>query len=104
MEPGDSWGRSEHTSSIMALLAMAGKPDYAEWTDERRERIIQNVLARVAKDRERRRLARAFAAGASTVVVVGLLLKLITGIAAAPVRAAPELADRTPPVHRAAAE
>lgn len=103
MEPADSWGRSEHTSSIMALLAMAGKPDYAEWTDERRERIIQNVLARVAKDRERRRLVRAFAAGASTVLVAGLLLKLITGIAA-PARSAPELADRTPPVHRAAAE
>lgn len=103
MEPADSWGRSEHTSSIMALLAMAGKPDYAEWTDERRERIIQNVLARVAKDRERRRLTRAFAAGASTVVVVGLLLKLIAGIAAAPARSAPEMADRTP-AHRPVAE
>ena len=64
---------------------------------------IQNVLARVEKDRERRRLVRAFAAGASTVVVVGLLLKLITGIAA-PVRPSPELADRTPPPTRLAAE
>ena len=104
MEPADGWGRSEHTESIMALLAFAGKPDHVEWTDERRERIIQNVLARVAKARERRRLARAFAAGASTVVVVGLLLKLITGIAAAPARSAPEFADTTTPAHRAAAE
>ena len=103
MEPGDSWGRSEHTASIQALLAIAGKPDYAEWTAERRERILQNVLARVEKDRERRRVLRAFAAGASTVVVVGLLLKLITGIAA-PVRSSPELADTTTPAHRAAAE
>ena len=95
MEPGDSWGRSEHTGSILALLAIAGKPDYAEWTAERRERILQNVLARVEKDRERRRLVRAFAAGASTVVVVGLLLKLITGIAA-PARSSPEMAGTTP--------
>jgi hypothetical protein len=80
----------------MALLAMAGKPDDVEFSPERRARILQNVLARVEKDRERRRLLRAFAAGASTVVVVGLLLKLITGIAAAPVRSSPEVADTTP--------
>jgi len=95
VEPGDSWGRSEHTSSIMALLAMAGKPDDVEFSPERRARILQNVLARVEKDRERRRLVRAFAAGASTVLVAGLLLKLITGIAA-PVRSSPEVADTTP--------
>ena len=102
MEPGDSWGRSEHTGSIMALLAIAGKPDYAEWTAERRERILQNVLARVEKDRERRRVVRAFAAGASTVLLAGLLLKLITGIAA-PGPSSPELAGATE-AHRSAAE
>ena len=103
MEPGDSWGRSEHTASIQALLAIAGKPDYAEWTPERRDRILQNVLARLEKDRERRRVMRAFAAGASTVLVAGLLLKLITGITA-PARSSPEFADTTTPAHRAAAE
>jgi hypothetical protein len=102
VEPGDSWGESEHTASIQALLALAGKPDYAEWTAERRDRILHNVLARVDKDRERRRVARAFAAGASTVVVVGLLLKLITGIAA-PERPSPEMAGTTP-AHRLVAE
>ena len=74
----------------------------SEFSAERRARILQNVLARVEKDRERRRLVRAFAAGASTVLVVGLLLKLITGIAA-PARPSPELAGTTP-VHRSAAE
>jgi hypothetical protein len=102
VEPGDSWGRSEHTSSIMALLAIAGKPDDVEFSAERRARILQNVLARVEQDRERRRLVRAFAAGASTVLVAGLLLKLITGIGA-PARSSPEMADTTP-VHRSAAE
>ena len=87
----------------MALLAMAGKPDEVELGAERRARILHNVLARVEKDRERRRLARAFAAGASTVVVVGLLLKLISGIAA-PARSSPEFADTTTPAHRTAAE
>jgi hypothetical protein len=102
VEPADSWGRSEHTSSIMALLAMAGKPDDVEFSPERRARILQNVLARVEKDRERRRIVRAFAAGASTVVVAGLLLKLITAIAA-PASPSPEMANTTP-VHRSAAE
>jgi hypothetical protein len=102
VEPGDSWGRSEHTASILALLALAGKPDDVQLTAERRERILQNMLAWVEKDRERRRVVRAFAAGASTVVVVGLLLKLITGIAA-PAPSSPELAGTTP-VHRPAAE
>jgi hypothetical protein len=102
VEPGDGWGRSEHSESIMALLALAGKPDYAEWTADRRARILENVLARVEKDRERRRVVRAFAAGASTVVVVGLLLKLITGIAA-PASPAPEMAGATP-AHRLVAE
>jgi len=86
----------------MALLAIAGKPDDVQFSAERRERIIQNVLARVAKDRERRRVVRAFAAGASTVVVVGLLLKLISGIAA-PASSSPELAGTTA-AHRSAAE
>ena len=103
MEPGDSWGRSEHTASIQALLAIAGKPDDVELSAERRARILHNVLARVEKDRERRRVVRAFAAGASTVVVVGLLLKLITAIAA-PARSSPEFADTTTPSHRTAAE
>jgi len=86
----------------MALLALAGKPDDVEFSAERRARILQNVLARVEKDRERRRVVRAFAAGASTVLVAGLLLKLITGIAA-PVRSSPEMAGTTP-AHRPAAE
>jgi len=103
VEPGDSWGYGEQSSNVRALLALARKPDDSEWTAIHRERILQGVLARLEKDRQRRRVMRAFAAGASTVLVAGLLLKLITGGIASPARSAPELADKAPS-HRLATE
>ena len=79
MEPGNDWGRGGEYSNVMALIELARTPDGSEWTAERRERILQQVLARVEKDRERWRWVQAFAAGASVVLAVGLLVKLMTG-------------------------
>lgn len=101
MEPGNSWGRGDQWSRVRELLELARKPDVSEWSAERRERILERVLARAEKERERRRLRRAFAAGASTVLVLGVLLKLLSGTIAAPARSSPELAGKAPGQHLA---
>ena len=77
MEPGNVWGRGEGWSNVVALIDLARKPDASDWNADRRERILEKVLARVEKDRQRRQVMRAFAAVASTVLVIGLLAKLI---------------------------
>jgi hypothetical protein len=101
VEPGNSWGRGDQWSRVRELLELARKPDVSEWSAERRERILERVLARAEKERERRRLRRAFAAGASTVLVLGVLLKLLSGTIAAPARSSPELAGKAPGQHLA---
>ena len=103
MELGNAWGRGEGWSNVVALIDMARKPDASDWDAERRDRILQQVLARVEKDRQRRQVLRAFAAGASTVLVIGLLAKLITGVVAPAAPSSGELAGKTPS-HRLAAE
>ena len=77
MEPGDTWGRGEGWANVKELIEFGKRSDGSEWNAERREQILQRVLARTERARERRRLVHAFAAGASTIVVVGLLLRLI---------------------------
>ena len=77
MEPGTSWERGEGWTKVVSLIEIARQRDWSEWTTDRKERIFQGVLAGVAQQRERRRVVRAFAAGAFTVLLVGLLLKLI---------------------------
>ena len=99
MEPGVSWGRNEGWSGRAKELIELGKielgrtPDGSEWSAERRERIFQQVLARVERGRQRRRLLQAFAAGASTVLLVGLLIRLI-GIGGPAAERQPELAAK----------
>ena len=78
MEPGNSWGRGEGWSHVVALIDMAREPEESEWNAERRDRLLQQVLVKVEKDRQRRQVVRAFAAGASTVLVIGLLARLIS--------------------------
>jgi hypothetical protein len=58
-------------------MEAARKRDWQEWTADRRERVLQRVLVGVEKRKQRRRAARAFLAGACTVVLVGLVLRLI---------------------------
>jgi hypothetical protein len=77
VEPGDTWGRGEGWANVKALIEFGKRPNGLEWNAERREQILRRVLAKTDGERERRRLVRAFVAGASTIVVVGLLLTLI---------------------------
>jgi hypothetical protein len=99
LEPGVSWGRNEGWSGRAKELIELGKidlgrkSDASEWSAERRERIFQQVLARVERGRQRRRLLQAFAAGASTVLLVGLLIKLI-GVGGPAAERPPELASK----------
>ena len=108
VEPGVSWGQSEGWSERAKELIALGKSergkrsDGSQWSVERRERIFQQVLARVERGRQRRRLLRAYAAGASTVLLVGLLLRLIGVGGPAPARH-PELAGEIA-IQRLAAE
>ena len=62
---------------IVGMMEAARRRDWQEWTPERKDRILERVLAGVEKRKQRRRAARAFLAGACTVVLVGLLLRLI---------------------------
>ena len=82
MEPGNSWGRGEGWLNVAHLIDLAKKADASEseweWDAERRDQILQRLLARIEKDRQRRQVMRAFAAGASTVLVIGLLARLIS--------------------------
>jgi hypothetical protein len=108
VEPGVSWGRNEGWSGRAKELIEVGKLELGKrsessaWSAERRERVFQQVLARVERARERRRLLKAYAAGASTVLLVGLLLRMIGVGGPAPARQ-PELAAQTA-VQRLAAE
>jgi hypothetical protein len=78
------------------LIELARRPVQPEWSAERRERFWQEVLERAERDRQRRRVRRAFAAGAGTVLLVGLLLRLIGAVASPLVCPSPELAGKTP--------
>lgn len=99
MEPGVSgeWneGWSERAKELIELgkIEIGKRADGSEWSAERRERIFQQVLVRVERGRQRRRLLQAFAAGASTVLLVGLLLKLI-GVGGPGAERQPELAAK----------
>jgi hypothetical protein len=81
VEPGTSWERGEGWTKVVSLIQVARQRDWSEWTPEQKERIFHRVMEGVAQKDERRRMvrakARAFAAGAVTVLVVGLLLRLI---------------------------
>jgi hypothetical protein len=59
------------------MMEAARRRDWQEWTQERRDRVLQRVLDGVEKRKRRRRAVRAFLAGACTVMLVGLLLRLI---------------------------
>jgi hypothetical protein len=103
VEPGVRGGWNEEWSEKAKVLIELGRSSArAQWSAERREHIFRQVLARVDKARERRRLFQAFAAGASTVVLVGLLLGLI-GLASPAQGRRPELAG-TIAIQRLAAD
>ena len=86
--PGNSWGRGAGWSKVEELIELARRPDGSTWTRDRRARIFQQVMVRVEKDRERRRVFWAFAAGAATVLIAALLVRLLSVAGIAPIRAA----------------
>jgi len=87
-------GTSESWSRVMELIELAKKAE-TEWTPERREQIFRQVVAKAEeKDRERRRVRRAWAAGAGVVLLAGLVIRLV-GIGGPPFfRGSPELAGK----------
>jgi len=81
------------------LLALARSAQEPELSQERREQIRLALLDRLARMRERRLMARAFVAGASTMVLAALLLKLVSGALPWVGRSSGELASK-PATHR----
>jgi hypothetical protein len=84
--PGNSWGRGAGWSRVEELIELARMPDGSTWTRERRARIFQQVMARLEKERERRRVFWAFAAGAATALIAGLLVMLLNVATIVPIR------------------
>ena len=85
METGTRVERSEEWARIEKLIALARSAYDDEFTPERREEVRQRVLAKleqVEQARERRRnrrrvATRVFLAGASAMLLAGLVLKLV---------------------------
>jgi hypothetical protein len=103
VEPGVSGGWNEDWSaSAQELIELGKRSNRSEWSPERRERIFRQVMAKIERARQRRRLFQAFAAGASTVLLVGLLLRLI-GVGSPAQERQPEQAGKLA-VQRLAAE
>ena len=85
METGTRLERSGEWARVEKLIALARSAQDAEFTPERREQIRLRVLEkldRAERERERRRSRRRVAAGvllagASTMLLVGLVMKLV---------------------------
>jgi hypothetical protein len=73
LERGDDWARVER------LIALARSAHRTELSPERRAQIREQLLLRWEREQNRRRTVRAFLAGASTMLVVGMLIMLATG-------------------------
>ena len=76
-ERGAQWKRGADWARIERLLELARSAPPEELSPERRERIREGLLVRLARNRIRQRRARAFVTGASTVLLAGFLLMLV---------------------------
>ena len=76
MERGSEWGRSQGWLAVSPLIEMVKKENEATKGVDRRAEIVERMVARLEENRSRRRVRRAFAAGAASVLVAGLLAKL----------------------------
>jgi hypothetical protein len=99
VETGTSLERGEGWESIEKLLALARSAHRTELSPARRERIRAELLEKLARNRERRLMARAFVAGASTVVLAALVLKLVSGALPWAGRSSGELAAKAAVQH-----
>jgi len=87
VETGDSLEHDEGWERVKRLIELAKGEQAATFTPERRARIRDGLLRRLEQDRieragrqrMRKRIAGGFVAGASTMLLVGLLLKLVSG-------------------------
>ena len=87
METGDSLEHDEGWERVKRLIELARSAQAPTLSPARRQRIREGLLQRLERDRieraerqrTRRRVAAAFVAGASTTVLAGLLLKLVSG-------------------------
>ena len=87
METGDSLEHDEGWERVKKLIELAKSAPATPISPERRRRIREKILQRLERDRieqaerqrMRRRVAAAFVAGASTTLLAGLLLKVISG-------------------------
>jgi hypothetical protein len=102
VEPGNIWSGVEGWSDVVAMIELAKRAPEPRVSEERRARIIEQVLARVQENRERSRVRRAFVAGAAAILLLGLALKLVS-VGVPWLRGPAEVADKAVPM-RAAAE
>lgn len=87
METGDKLEHDEGWESVKRLIELAKSAPALTLSPERRRRLRDELLQRLERDRieqaerqrMRRRVAGAFVAGASTMMLAGLLLKLVSG-------------------------
>ena len=87
METGDTLEHDEGWEKVKRLIELAKRAQATPLSPERRQRIRDGLLQRLERDRieraerqrMRRRVAGAFVAGASTTLLAGLLLKLVSG-------------------------
>ena len=97
VERGVEW------ASVERLIELARRAHRTELSPARRARLRDEMLLRWEEERNRRRTARAFVAGASTVLLAGLLLRLVSGGLPWIGQPSPPLA-RTPAAQHAMAE
>ena len=87
METGDRLEHDEGWESVRRLIDLAKCAEVTPLAPRRRQRIVDGLLKRLEQDRieqaarqrMRPRVAGAFVAGATTTLLAGLLLKLISG-------------------------
>ena len=78
MDTGNSLERGEEWARVERLIALARSAHRTELSPERRAEIREKLLLRWEREQNRRRSVRAFLAGASAMLVAGLLLKLVS--------------------------
>jgi hypothetical protein len=87
VETGDRLEHDEGWENVKKLIELAKSAHARPLSPARRQRIRDELLRRLEQDRieqaerqrMRRRVAGAFVAGASTMLVAGLILKLVSG-------------------------
>src|SRR5262245_57610538 len=79
VDTGTSLERGEEWVSVERLIALARRAHRTELPPGRKEVIREQLLRRWERERDRRRTARAFLAGAMATLLVGALLRLVSG-------------------------